>query len=207
MLQERKLPASIRLAPWWWRRRVALVVAALMLGLVVYERGIAKPTGGDDYSRYHDQVFAVVNVVDGDTIDIDFPDDPHLTTRIRLWGVDTPEVVGSPSGAKYFGDRASLFGKKKLQGRDVRIVLSPTKTRGKYGRLLAYVYLVPEGQMYNEMLLEGGYAYADWRFAHPFRRQFEQLEKNAKRRGEGLWADLTTEQMPAWRQRMAKDRS
>jgi len=177
-------------------------VGVLLLGLIIYERGIAKPTTGDDYSRYHGRVFEVVGVVDGDTFDIDAPDGPHPATRIRLWGVDTPEIQGGPAGGKHFGKQASAFAKRKLLGRKVRIVLSPAKTRGKYGRLLAYVYIQPSDQMYNELLLDGGYAYADWRFAHPFKHQFEQLEKRAKNRGAGLWAELTTEQMPEWRQRM-----
>ena len=49
---------------------------------------------GVDGWKYHDKVFTVVNVVDGDTIDIDISDDQHDTTRIRLWGVDTPETGG-----------------------------------------------------------------------------------------------------------------
>ncbi len=202
MTRRGSIPASIRLAP-VWRRRPLLTVALLAIGtLVVYERGLGRLAAEDDYTRYHDQVFDVVNVVDGDTFDINIPDGRYPTTRIRLWGVDTPEVAGSPGGAMHFGSEASAFAKRRLMGRKVRIVLSPTKTRGKYGRLLAYVYLEPSDTMFNELLLEHGYAYADWRFPHPYKRQFKAIEKRALKAGVGLWAEITDEQKPAWRQRM-----
>jgi micrococcal nuclease len=179
-------------------------MAVLLLGgaLVAYERGFGGLEAGDDYTGYHDKVFRVVNVVDGDTFDIDVPDGRHRTTRIRLWGVDTPEVGGNNTEVMHYGPEASSFARRRLMGREVRVVLSPTKTRGKYGRLLAYVYLVPSGVMFNELLLEHGYAYADWRFPHPHKRQFKLIEKRAQKQGAGLWADVTFEQKLAWRQRM-----
>ena len=190
-----------------WRRRPVLTAAIVLVGaLVIYERGFGRKGQGDDASRYHNRVFAVVRVVDGDTFDVDIPDANHATTRIRLWGVDTPEVAGGGDGAMYFGAEASAFAAQQLQGQEVRLVLSPTKTRGLYGRLLAYVYLEPSGAMFNEMLIERGYAYADWRFAHPYKRQFMNLEKRARRAGQGLWAEVQPEQMPPWRQRMENDR-
>lgn len=159
---------------------------------------------GNDYTRYHNRVFTVVNVVDGDTFDIDMPDRQYETTRIRLWGVDTPEVAGSKAGAMHFGPEASAYAKRTLAGRQVRIVLSPTKTRGLYGRLLAYVHLVPEDDSFNELLIENGYAYADWRFPHLLKKRYKTLEKRARRRSVGLWADVQLEDKPAWRQRMEK---
>ena len=202
MVRFRKTPASIKLAPLWRRRPLLCAVLLVLAGLVVYERGFGRLGQQDDYSRYHNEVFEVVRVLDGDTFDIDVADGRHPTTRIRLWGVDTPEVAGSPGGAMHYGAEASAFTRRRLLGRNVRVVLSPTRTRGKYGRLLAYVYVEPSGLMFNELLLEHGYAYADWRFAHPNKRQFKAIEKRARSQGVGLWAEVTLEQMPPWRQRM-----
>ena len=47
----------------------------------------------NDLQKYHEKIFTVVNVMDGDTIDIDIPDGKYDRTRIRLWGVDTPETA------------------------------------------------------------------------------------------------------------------
>lgn len=202
MAGRRTTPRSIKLAP-LWRRRPLLTVVLLALGaLVVYERGFGGLGAQDDYTRYHDKVFEVVNVVDGDTFDINITDGRHPTTRIRLWGVDTPEVGGRREGTMYYGPEASAFAKRRLMGRQIRVVLSPTKTRGKYGRLLAYAYLVPSDVMFNELLLEHGFAYADWRFGHPYKRQFKNIEKRARKQGAGLWAEVSFEQKPPWRQRM-----
>jgi len=104
----------------------------------------------------------------------------------------------------YFASEATDFARRTLEGRSVHVVLSPESTRGKYGRLLAYVYLERGGPMFNEMLLEQGYAYADLRFKHHYYKQFKDIETRARRDGRGLWADVTVEQMPDWKQRFER---
>ncbi len=191
--------------PQFWRRRPALaVLLALGAGLVVCERGFGLLKHQDDYTRYHNQVFEVARVVDGDTVDIDVADRQDPITRVRLWGVDAPEAAGSSEGGMHFGAEASDFARRSLRGQSVRVVLAPHKSRGKYGRLLGYIILESSGEMFNEVLLREGYAYADWRFDHPYKRQFRALEQRARRRGAGLWAEAGLDQMPAWRQRMER---
>lgn len=199
-------PKSIVLPPMWQSRRVwalAVLVAAVFL---VYSGAIPqlsapKPSTRADHRRYHDQTFRVVKVVDGDTLDIDVPDGNRSYTRIRLWGVDTPEVAHDYRGGMYFGAQASAYAHDVLDGRSVHVVLSPRRTRGKYGRLLAYVYLEQGGEMFNEQLLQHGFAYADLRFPHHYDRQFEAIEQRARRSRVGLWAKVSKDQMPSWRQR------
>ena len=65
-----------------------------------------------DFEKYHAKTFTVAGVVDGDTIDIDIPDGRNKTTRIRLWGVDTPETKNPKLGVMYFGPEAADFTKK-----------------------------------------------------------------------------------------------
>ncbi len=204
------LPESIRMPPWW--RRIAsahVVVIALLVGLVC-----ARPTGreadtatvGLDQARYHDHSFRVARVIDGDTLDIEAPDGAKDVTRIRLWGVDTPEIGHGAAPDMYFGPEAAAYAKRVLLGRNVHIVLSPKQTRGKYGRLLAYVFVSRGGAMFNEMLLEGGYAYADLRFPHHYSRSFRATEERSRRAGAGLWAGITPERMPAWKRRFERPR-
>jgi len=102
----------------------------------------------------------------------------------------------------YFADEASEFTQRLVAGRKVRVELWSRRTRGKYGRLLAYVYLAGTGQMLNELLLETGHAYADRRFEHPRKERFERLERQARRQKRGLWKDVRPEQYPAWKRRM-----
>lgn len=177
----------------------ALVQVGYFLTVSVSEPALTTPAA--DRKRYDDRIFKVVQVIDGDTLDIDVADGSKSSTRIRLWGVDTPEVGGAGQQAMYYGAQASAFAREKLAGQTVRILLEPQQeTRGRYGRLLAYVYL-PDGAMFNEMLLVGGYAYADPRFKHVYRERFTQLEKQARRQEAGLWQHARFEDYPVWLQR------
>lgn len=157
-----------------------------------------------DRTKYDNAVATVTHVADGDTLDIDLPDGTHSTTRIRLWGVDCPEIAHRTGERDaWFGRDAADFAQEHLEGRRVRIALDPNRnTRGKYGRLLAYVYFEDTGEMLNEVLLQEGLAYADRRFDHIFMLRFRNLERRAAKAERGLWAQVRTEQMPAWRQRM-----
>ncbi|MBL7106548.1 MAG: thermonuclease family protein [Phycisphaerae bacterium] len=150
-----------------------------------------------DIDKYHQKTFSVVKVVDGDTFDIDEPDGKYNHTRIRLWGVDTPETKNSNKPEMYFGREASEFAKKILSGKKVKILLSEKKTRGKYGRLLAYVQL-PDGKIFNELIVEDGYGYADMRFEHLYYFKYQQLERKARKAGKGLWENVEQGQLPEW---------
>jgi endonuclease YncB( thermonuclease family) len=154
-----------------------------------------------DRARYHDLSFSVVRVIDGDTLDIRATDGDKPATRIRLWGVDTPETGHGDRPAMYFGAEAADFARQILEGRKVHVVLSPRRSRDRFGRLLAYVFLERGGTMFNEQLLETGYAYADPRFDHHYEDRFEALEKEARRDSRGMWKAITLEGMPDWRRR------
>ena len=169
------------------------------------EPAIANRSNPADISKYNGKSFLVVKVVDGDTIDINVPDANHAHTRIRLWGVDTPETKKSPGGEMYFGKEASEFTKNLTLGKTVTVYLDPVNnTRGKYGRLLAYVQL-PDGRYLNELLLIEGYAYADLRFDHSRYNKYKQLESTARSLNKGLWQNVTREELPPWLQREKPD--
>ncbi len=192
-----------RILPPAWRRRWWITAAVVLLAAAAaLDRLGLLGRQGTDHERYHNGVFTVARVVDGDTIDIDVPDGEHTRTRVRLWGVDAPEPWRSGRAAMYFAEQASEFARQTVGGRQVRIELSPHRTRGRYGRLLAYVYLVETGQMLNEMLLETGHAYADRRFDHVRKARFAELELRAQRAKRGLWTDVRPGQFPAWKQRI-----
>ncbi|MHC4293119.1 MAG: thermonuclease family protein [Planctomycetota bacterium] len=154
-----------------------------------------------DFSRYHGKIFRVLKVVDGDTLDIDEPDGQDDTTRIRLWGVDTPETKNPSTGQMFFGPQASDFTTKSTLNKQVTVFLDEgNNTRGKYGRLLAYIQL-PDGRFVNEALLTGGFGYADVRFKHSFYHKYQQLETAARSQKKGLWQEVKREQLPIWLQR------
>jgi len=187
------------------RRRLVTVVVLSAVGVLsaLDHAGVFGYRGGDR-ATYRDAVATVTYAADGDTIDINIPDGRRPGTRIRLWGVDCPETAhkGGEQDA-YFGPEAKDFVRKAIVGQRVRLEFDPVRrTRDKYGRLLAYVYLVEGGEMLNELLIRRGLGYADRRFPHVFKHRFVQIEKKVMRQKVGLWAGVKAEQMPAWRQRM-----
>ena len=196
------------------RRRAGIIVLCLLAALVfiwldhssVNPALRSKPKSEErakssDFKKYHAKTFTVINVVDGDTIDINIPDGQYDHTRIRLWGVDTPETKSPKVGVMYYGPEASEFTKKVTLEKQVAIYLDKANpSRGKYGRLLAYVQL-PDKTFLNETLLSEGFAYADTRFRHSFYNQYKQLEAAARSAKKGLWQNVTPNQWPQWRQR------
>lgn len=196
------------------RRRATITAACLALGaLLIWLDHSAfevkrRPRGESedqvrsfDLEKYHGRMFAVSNVVDGDTIDIDAPDGEYEHTRIRLRGVDTPESKSPKTGVMYFGPEAAEFAARAVLGRKVCVYLDEgNRTRGYYGRLLAYVQL-PDKRFLNEVLVAEGYAYADVRFRHSHYNRYKQLESAARGQDKGLWAGVRREQLPEWLQR------
>jgi endonuclease YncB( thermonuclease family) len=150
-----------------------------------------------DLEKYHEKTFTVVKVVDGDTIDIDIDDSNTHYTRIRLWGIDTPETKNRNTGVMYFGPEAAEFTTNLVLNKQICVYLNATSTRGNYGRLLAYVQL-PDGRFLNEVLVAEGFAYADLRYRHSLYQKYKQVESSARRQKKGLWGKVTQEQLPDW---------
>ncbi len=195
------------------RRSVIFIVCLLLLALLirldhspVRRNRRRQPQSGEklkayDFEKYHGKTFTIVKVVDGDTIDIDVPDGKYNHTRIRLWGIDTPETKKPGTPVMYFGPEATEFAKKLALGKQATIYLDKgNRTRGKYGRLLAYIQL-PDKRFLNEALLTEGFAYADLRFRHSFYYKYQNLQASARRQKKGLWAKVSREQLPEWLKR------
>ncbi|HUV63255.1 MAG TPA: thermonuclease family protein [Sedimentisphaerales bacterium] len=193
------------------RRRNGIIVLSLLFVvlLVWLDHGAAarrwrhrlssQDSSQADQEKYHARTFKVVDVVDGDTLDIDVPDGANKCTRIRLLGIDAPETRSERSEPMYFGPEATEFATDLMLGQSVTVYLdAPNPTRGKYGRLLAYVRL-PDGRFANEVLVAEGFAYADTRFDHSLFNKYRQLEAGARSRAKGLWPSVTPNQFPVWR--------
>lgn len=155
----------------------------------------------DDRETYDGRVATVTRVLDGDTLEIDIPDGAKLVTRIRLWGVDAPEIAhDAASFDAYFGREAADFVEEHYLDEKVVIHLDPNRAnRDRYGRLLAYVMKLSTGEWLNEALLAEGFAYADPRFEHVMKMNYAAMERRAGKAKSGLWEAVTPEQMPAWR--------
>ena len=133
-----------------------------------------------------DTFYMVTNVVDGDTLDVDYD---GKIERIRPIGVDTPETVDSRKTVQCFGRDASAKATELLLNKKVRIEKDPTQSdRDIYGRLLAYVYR-EDGLFFNKWMIENGYAHEyTYKTPYAFQKEFKKAQSEARQEEKGLWA-------------------
>ncbi len=122
-------------------------------------------------------------IADGDTL---FVKINNRKETIRLIRIDTPEVDGKSVKAEYLGSNVSEYTKKLVKRKKISLEYDKEK-RGKYNRLLAYVYL-PDGRMLNELLIKDGYAKVYKYFDYKMKKEFLRMEKAAKTKCIGLWS-------------------
>ncbi|HSP28636.1 MAG TPA: thermonuclease family protein [Ilumatobacteraceae bacterium] len=151
--------------------------------------GVAGCAGGPEADARG--IATVVQVVDGDTIDVEIG---GRTERVRLIGIDTPETKRPDTPIECYGPEASAFTTSLLPtGTEVRIERDVVG-RDDYGRLLGYVHLIGRTSLdtdvfVNMEIVERG-------FARPltiepngtFAREFASAARRAERNDLGLWA-------------------
>jgi micrococcal nuclease len=163
------------------RRSLALLAVALAALAVAWS---SRGAGGDAPAARELRA-RVVRVVDGDTIRVALG---GRVERVRYIGIDTPESVKPDTPAQCFAHKAAAANARLVAHRRVRLVLD-VEPRDRFGRLLAYVYRLPDGLFVNAALVRGGYARTltippNVRFAERFRA----LAVQARRAGRGLWS-------------------
>lgn len=106
-------------------------------------------------SLRHFGTATVVEVIDGDTIDIRID---GRTETLRLIGIDTPETKHPRKPVQCFGQEASAFTAGALPiGTQVRIERD-IEARDVYDRLLAYIFRLSDDMFINLQLARQGYA-------------------------------------------------
>lgn len=117
----------------------------------------------------------VTDVLDGDTIDIHMD---GIETRVRYFGVDTPE-----RGERCY--REAQDRNEQLLG-DTVLLMPDARTEDDFGRLLRYVFL-PDGTSVDATLVAEGFGYA-WTRDGQYREEIVALEAEARAAGRGcLW--------------------
>ena len=110
---------------------------------------------------YTYRVKEVVKVIDGDTIDVqlDIGFASYLRKRLRFLGVDTYEVRGDER-EKGLLAKARLI--EMLGAADQIYVQTVMDSKGKYGRVLAWVWVENNGKLtlVNTQLIEEGHGVA-----------------------------------------------
>jgi micrococcal nuclease len=134
-------------------------------------------------SGAYDTTVTVSRVVDGDTIEVSPAVDGN--DEVRLIGVDTPETKDPSEGIEPYGPEASAFATDDLTGQRVGLEFD-VEREDQYDRLLAYVYVGEE--MFNEVLLEEGYAQAyPYEPNTRYEDRFAAAQEEARAAGLGIW--------------------
>ncbi|GGG17902.1 thermonuclease family protein [Paenibacillus abyssi] len=127
----------------------------------------------------------VLKVSDGDTMTILINGKKET---IRLLLVDTPESVHPkiPDPQPY-AIEASNYAKKMLNNKKVKIEIDVSE-RDRYGRLLCYLYIGEK--MFNELLLEKGYARVAYVIPPNVKYvdRFRAIQKKAQQQAIGIWS-------------------
>ncbi len=144
---------------------------------------LSSSCSGSTESGVSAELYPVLSVADGDTITVDIA---GTRERVRLLGIDAPEVAGT---TECFGNEASQYARGILTGTSVGLVADPTQDdRDRYGRLLRYVIL-PDGTDFDAQLIAQGYA-LEYTYAKPYQRQsaYRAAESVATTTDRGLWS-------------------
>ena len=103
----------------------------------------------------------LLRIVDGDTVDalIDLGFDIKYSSRVRLYGIDTPESRTRDKDEKARGKMASAYLKEAVDNGDTVVLRTKlSDSRGKFGRVLASV--VVDNVDINEAMIENHLAVA-----------------------------------------------
>ena len=111
--------------------------------------------------KKHGYSCKLVRVVDGDTCDamIDLGFNVWVKERIRFYGVDTWESRTRDLEEKKKGVAAKEFVKDLLENSDEGKFVLKSYGVGKYGRVLADLFVKGNDKSINQLLLENGHAY------------------------------------------------
>ncbi|MCR8844015.1 thermonuclease family protein [Paenibacillus sp. SC116] len=164
---------------------------AILLSIMLITQGCTN-TGTASNDAFHKSIVAqypelsnqpftktkVKRIVDGDTFVTSEGD------KVRLIGVNTPETHGK---VQYYGQEAKEYTNKQLTGSTVYMFQDAGNT-DKYGRLLRYIFIENDDEMFNERLIREGYA--NTMTITPnilYSKTFTKLEREARNNNQGLW--------------------
>jgi endonuclease YncB( thermonuclease family) len=131
----------------------------------------------------------VFGVHDGDSLRVNT--DGGRTMRVRLYGVDCPEIK------QPYGIKARALTRQLAFG---RLLTFESKGKDRYGRIIARVYLLTRKMLAQELVKAG----ACWWYQKyaPDDEGLKRLEREAKAEMRGLWAE--EEPVPPWKWRRQK---
>lgn len=165
------------------QRRLLLAMngTIFFLSVIAWSYGIA--------AAFEKTPAKVERVSDGDTM---YALVNGRSEKIRLIGIDTPEI-----GQRPWGERSRKYLEKLLELSSWNAAIeSDIEERDQYGRILAYVWTT-DGKMINEEMLRSGYAVL---YTFPpnvkYINEFRAAQKEAREKKLGIWGKNGLKQRP-----------
>ncbi|MEW6109847.1 MAG: thermonuclease family protein [Nitrospirota bacterium] len=136
-----------------------------------------------------DNSIIIKKVHDGDTISAVVN---NKYEKIRLIGIDTPEM-----GQRPWGSKAGKYLENLIDASSGRVLIEyDVEKRDKYGRILAYIW-TKDGRMVNEEMLRNGFALL---FTFPpnvkYVNKLMSAQKDARDKKIGIWGKNGIKQRP-----------
>ena len=128
----------------------------------------------------------VSRVIDGDTIEVNLN---GKLEKVRLIGIDSPEIVDPRKPIQCFAKEASDKAKSLLTNQIIRLESDVSQgERDKYGRLLRYVFL--NDNNFNKLMISEGFAHEyTYNIPYKYQKEFKNAESQARENKKGLWSD------------------
>ncbi len=135
----------------------------------------------------------VVSVADGDTLTVATPGAGRV--KVRLYGIDAPEVRHEEVRGQPFGQNARRALRALTLGRSVRVAVVDVDT---HKRVVGVVY--ESGVDINLAMVREGWAWAYRRYlAAPYASEYLDAEREARAKRLGLWREPNP--LPPWEYR------
>lgn len=123
----------------------------------------------------------VTGVTDGDTIKVRLD---GVTERVRVIGIDTPELRGD----ECYAQRAASRMQSLVQSRSVYLEADPTQDdRDRYDRLLRHVFTKDGTNVAQTLIAEGLGKEYTYSAAYRYQSEYRDAERAAQQGNLGLW--------------------
>jgi micrococcal nuclease len=164
-----------------WRGRRGYWLIAVIAALAAY-RGVQNTGETPLPEALAEGEHQVLRVVDGDTLLL------ANHARVRLIGVNTPEMVRPDHPVEAWGPEASRFTKDFIARGPVRLTFDQER-KDRFDRFLAYVWV--NDQLLNEALVRAGLGKAELNFHYSssMKKRFREAQQAAQREHLGIWSN------------------
>jgi micrococcal nuclease len=170
-------------------RRQLIAIAVLVIVLVARWWSAAFDSASERTPVRHlpAGVYEVQRVIDGDTLQLS-----GGRGRVRLQGIDTPELAMEGRPVEAYADEARHAAEAFIRDARYRVRLEMDgESVDRFGRTLAFVWF--QDRMLNEELVRAGLARAKlgYDYSQAKKNRLRRAQQEAQRQASGLWSQET----------------